>query len=325
VEPDATYYWDGPLPETQAPSSTPEPWGETTVVGKPIMRVDAYDRVSGSAVYPSDVVLPDMLHAVVLSCPHAHAMVKRVDTSAAEKMPGVQAVLKDGVTGTNIPWFGGRGGFASRLFDSHCRYHGDEVAVVAADTVYQAWDAVRAITVEYEVLANAVTVEEAVKPTAPAIRDGGNMPAPPPPYKRGDVALGFKAADVVLEHTFQTPCELHNPMELHGCVAKWDGNRLTVWESTQGVYAVQAGVARALNLPLAGPLATMWAAVSEANSRRASTAPWPRCWRSGPGARFGCSSAANRSACPWGTDRRTALPSRPACRRTGRSSRSSPR
>ena len=62
-----------------------------------VTRVDAYDRVSGSAVYPSDVILPDMLHAAILSCPHAHAIVKSVDTSAAEKMPGVQAVLKDGV------------------------------------------------------------------------------------------------------------------------------------------------------------------------------------------------------------------------------------
>jgi xanthine dehydrogenase YagR molybdenum-binding subunit len=251
MEPDEIYYWDGPLPETQAPTTTPEPWAETKVVGKPIMRVDAYDRVSGSAVYPSDVILPDMLHAVILSCPHAHAMVKRVDTSAAEKMPGVQAVLKDGVTGTNIPWFGGRGGFASRLFDPHCRYDGDEVAAVAADTVYQAWDAVRTIKVDYDVLPNAVTIAEALKPGAPAIRDGGNKPAAPPPYKRGDVAAGFAAADVVIEHTFHTPCELHNPMELHGCVAKWDGNRLTIWESTQGVYAVQAGVARALSLPLA--------------------------------------------------------------------------
>ena len=70
------YFWNGPLPETQAPASpTPEPWGETKVVGKPIVRIDAYDRVSGSAIYPSDVILPDMLHAAVLSCPHAHALV----------------------------------------------------------------------------------------------------------------------------------------------------------------------------------------------------------------------------------------------------------
>jgi len=252
VEDKELYFWDGPLPETQAPASpTPEPWGETKVVGKPIVRIDAYDRVSGSAIYPSDVILPDMLHAAVLSCPHAHALVKKVDTAAAEKMPGVRAILKDGVVGTNIPWFAGRGGFTSRLFDPHCRYDGDEVAVVAADTIYQAWDAVRAIKVEYEVLPRVTTIEAAAKPDAPAVRDGGNTPAASQPYTRGDVEAGFKAADVVLEHTFTTPCELHNPMELHGCVAKWDGPRLTVWESTQGVYAVQTGVASALNLPLA--------------------------------------------------------------------------
>jgi xanthine dehydrogenase YagR molybdenum-binding subunit len=252
VEDKELYFWNGPLPETQAPASpTPEPWGETKVVGKPIVRIDAYDRVSGSAIYPSDVILPDMLHAAVLSCPHAHALVKKVDTAAAEKMPGVRAILKDGVVGTNIPWFAGRGGFTSRLFDPHCRYDGDEVAVVAADTIYQAWDAVRAITVEYEVMPRVTTIEDAAKPGAPAVRDGGNTPAAPQPYTRGDVEAGFKAADVVLEHTFTTPCELHNPMELHGCVAKWDGPRLTIWESTQGVYAVQTGVASALNLPLA--------------------------------------------------------------------------
>jgi len=248
---DDTYYWDGPLPETQAPASTPEPWGETKVVGKPIVRIDAFDRVSGTAIYPSDVVLPDMLHAAILSSPHAHAMVKKVDTSEAEKMPGVQCVLKDGVAGTNIPWFAGGGGFSSRLFDPHARYQGDEIAAVAADTIYQAWDAIRAIKVEYDVLKQVTTVEDASKPDAPAVRDGGNKPQAPAAYQRGDVAAAFKTADVVLEHTFTTPYELHNPMELHGCVAKWDGHHLTIWESTQGVYAVQSTLARALGLPLA--------------------------------------------------------------------------
>jgi len=247
------YFWHGPLPETQTPSAAPaaEPWGETKVVGKPLVRIDAYDRVSGSAIYPSDVILPDMLHAAVLTCPHAHAFVRKVDTTAAEGMPGVRAVLKDGVVGTNVPWFQGRGGFASRLFDPHCRYEGDEVAVVAADTIYQAWDAVRAIKVEYEVQPHVTTVEDAMKPDAPKVRDDGNVPPAPKPYERGNVAEGFKTAEVVVEHTFTTPTELHNPMEPHGCVVKWDGPRLTIWESTQGVYAVQAGVAAALKLPLA--------------------------------------------------------------------------
>ena len=251
MKPDDVYYWDGPLPETQAPATPPEPWTETRVVGQPIVRVDAYDRVSGSAVYPSDVILPDMLHAAILSCPHAHAMVKKVDAAEAGKMPGVHAILGGDTPGADIPWFAGPGGFSSRLFDAHCRYEGEEVAVVAADTIYQAWDAVRAIKVDYEVLKHVVTVEDALKPDAPAVRDGGNKIAPPQPYVRGDVEAGFKAADAVVELTFHTPCELQNPMELHGCVAKWDGNRLTIWESTQGVYAVQAGVARSLGLPLA--------------------------------------------------------------------------
>ncbi len=85
------YYIEGPLPETPEPAEQPEPWGETRVVGKPVPRVDAYERVTGSAVYPFDTMLPDMLHGAILRCPHAHAMVKQVDTSAAEKMPGMRA------------------------------------------------------------------------------------------------------------------------------------------------------------------------------------------------------------------------------------------
>jgi xanthine dehydrogenase YagR molybdenum-binding subunit len=252
MQPGDTYYWEGPLPETEQPADAPPPWAETRVVGKPVTRVDAYDRVSGSAVYPSDVTLPDMLHVALLTCPHAHAVVTRLDTSKAEGMPGVRTVLKDGVPGTDIPWFGDRSGkFASRLFDPHCRYEGEEVAAVAADTIYQAWDAIRAIAVEYDVRDNVVDLDDAMKPGAVAVRDGGNLVSTPKPYQRGDVAAGFAAADVVVEHVFHTPCELQNALEPHGCVAKWDGPRLTVWESTQGVYGVQGDLARWLKIPLA--------------------------------------------------------------------------
>ena len=248
-----TYYWDGPLPETDQPESAPAPWAETKVVGKPISRVDAYDRVSGSAIYPSDVTLPDMLHVALLTCPHAHALVKTVDTSKAEGMPGVRAILKDGLPGTDIAWFGERGGKpVSRLFDPHCRYEGEEVAAVAADTIYQAWDAVRAIRVEYDVKPNVVDVEDAMKAGAPAVRDAGNVLPADKPYERGDVTAAFASADVVVvEHVFHTPCALQNAIEPHGCVVKWDGPRLTVWESSQGVYGAQGEIARALKLPLA--------------------------------------------------------------------------
>src|SRR5512136_207458 len=145
-----------------------QPWGETRIVGKALPRVDAYDRVSGAAEYTYDMILPDMIHAAVLRCPHAHAIVKSVDTSAAEKLPGVVAVITGKSPGADIPWYGGRAP-QSKLFDPHCRYEGDEVAAVAAQTPYQAWDAIKAIKVEYEVLPFVVDEESALKPDAPRL------------------------------------------------------------------------------------------------------------------------------------------------------------
>src|SRR5512135_370443 len=84
-----------PMPETPLPAGGVKPWQQTKVVGKPLPRVDAYERVSGNAVYPSDVVLSDMLYAAILRCPHANAVVKSVDTKEAEKMTGVRAVLSN--------------------------------------------------------------------------------------------------------------------------------------------------------------------------------------------------------------------------------------
>ena len=245
------YYIEGPLPETPGADVPAEPWGETRVIGKPIPRVDAYERVSGTAVFPFDVALPDMLHAAILRSPHAHAIVKRVDASAAEKMPGVRAVITSATPGCDIPWHGGRGGSLSKLFDTHCRHEGDEIAAVAAETPYQAWDAVRAIKVEYDVQPHIVDEAEAVRKDAPQVHQGAHRAGKPSVYERGDVAKGFADADAVLEQTYRTACEIHAPMETHGSVARWDGNRLTIWDSTQGVYGTQSGIAQALRLPLA--------------------------------------------------------------------------
>jgi len=248
---DDLYFVEGPLPETPDPQAQPEPWKDAKVVGRPIPRVDAYDRVSGTAVYPSDTILPDMLFGAILTCPHAHALVKKVDISQAEKMPGVRAIIMNGMPDTDVPWYGGSGGRQlSRLFDPHCRYHGEEVAAVAAETPYQAWDAIRAIRVDYEVLPYVVTEDDALKPGAPEVHAGGNRPGNPSKYERGNVEQGFKDADVVLEQTYSTACEIHAPTEPHGCVARWEGRQLTIWETTQGVYPVQSGVASALRLPL---------------------------------------------------------------------------
>ena len=130
-----------------------EPWTNPTVVGKPLPRVDGYERVSGSAIYPADLILPDMLHAAVLRCPHPHAIVKNLNTEAVRKSPGVRAIVSsadpEGKLVVPYPWWVPEGP-PVLLFDQHCRYQGEEVAAVAADTPYEAHDALRLIKVEYE-------------------------------------------------------------------------------------------------------------------------------------------------------------------------------
>jgi xanthine dehydrogenase YagR molybdenum-binding subunit len=249
MSPDDRYYITDVPPETPEPEAQPAPWTTTTVVGKRLPRVDAYERVSGTAVYTADVLLPGMLYGAILRCPYAHAMVKKVDTSKAEKMPGVAAVITDRTPGADIPWFNTRAGALSRLFDPHCRYEGEEVAAVAAETPYQAWDALQAIVVDYDQLPFVSDAEDALKPGAPSIHPQGNRVGEAQRYSRGDVDAGFAAADVVLEHTYSTSCEIHTPTEAHVSVARWDGGRLIVWDSTQGVYAVQSGLMAALKLP----------------------------------------------------------------------------
>jgi xanthine dehydrogenase YagR molybdenum-binding subunit len=254
----SNYYdeYDEHFPPDLEPSPPPPeekiiPWtGETRIVGRALPRVDAYERVSGAAQYTSDVILPDMIYGAILRCRHAHAMVKNVDTSAAEKLPGVLAVLTGKSPGADIPWYGGRVPL-SKLFDPHCRYEGEEVAAVAAQTPYQAWDALQAIRVEYEELPFAIDEESALKAGAPKIHESGNSVGEPRVTQRGDAQKGFAEADVVLEESFYTSVQIHVPMEAHVSVVKWDGDKLTVWDSTQGVYdGVLLPIARTLGLPV---------------------------------------------------------------------------
>lgn len=241
------------LPETPQPGEPPKPWKETHIIGKSIPRVDAYERVSGSAVYPSDISLPGMLYGAILGCPHPNAVVKKIDTTRAEKMPGVRKIITGSTFKEDLQWTYSQQRppkkVESRIFNPYCRFEGDAVAAVAAETPYQAWDAVRAIEVQYEVLPFVSNEEKALQSESTSVHEEGNLVAEDK-YQRGDVEKGFAEADVVLEQSYRTECEIHTPMELHGCVANWDGNRLTVWESTQGVYAVQKKISEVLGLPL---------------------------------------------------------------------------
>ncbi len=243
------YQADTPVPDTPLPGIAPAPWEKTNVVGKSIPRVDAYERVSGRAVYPSDLSLPGMLYGAILRSPYPNARVKKVDTTEAEKMKGVRAVISAATGEAGVYWPYTREKKV-RLFDPLCRYEGETIAAVAAENPYQAWDAVRAIKVDYEILPFVVDERKSLDSKAPPVHPEGNLVKPVEIYERGDTTKGFAQADVVLEQTYRTECEIHTPMELHGCVARWERNLLTIWESTQGVYPVQARVAEVLGLPL---------------------------------------------------------------------------
>jgi xanthine dehydrogenase YagR molybdenum-binding subunit len=249
---DARYWLDDPVPETPTPSRYPDPWRRTEVVGKRLPRVDAYERVSGSAVYPSDVILPHMLYGAVLRCPHAAATVRTIDAAKASKMAGVRSILLPSSPDVEgIMWPRYRGSEPVPILSTECRFEGEPIAAVAAETPQQAHDAVRAIEVEFAVRPAVHDHSVALAEGAPSVHGGDNRAGEPERYERGNVEQGFADADVVLERTYRTEYEIQAPMELHGCVVQWDGDRMTAWESLQGVFPMQEQYAQILGLPLA--------------------------------------------------------------------------
>jgi xanthine dehydrogenase YagR molybdenum-binding subunit len=215
---------------------------ELGIVGHGQRRVEGVSKVTGRARYTHDVRFPGMLHARILRSPHPRARVRRVDPSKALALPGVRAVLHR----FNAPKAAFRG--EDTIFREEVRFVGDEVAAVAADTEAIADEAVRLISVDYEVLPYVVDIEEAIDDASPRIDEHGNV-HDAGRHERGDVTKAFAAADAVVEATYRTSTQLHNSLETHGAVAVWDGDLLTVYESTQHVFGVRQGLQAALRIP----------------------------------------------------------------------------
>ena len=213
------------------------------VVGKPYPRLEGREKVTGAARYTYDVRLPRQLYARVLRSPHPHARIVSIDTSAAERLPGVHAVISS-ANAPAIPWY--RDSF---IFDTTVRLIGDEVAAVAAESEEIAADALRLIDVTYEPLPHVTDMEAALAPHAPKIRPDGNIAEEPTVYDRGDAEAGLNEADVIVDEVYDTASALHNSLEPHGCTADWQGEQLTLWDSTQSVFTVRQQVAEALGLP----------------------------------------------------------------------------
>jgi xanthine dehydrogenase YagR molybdenum-binding subunit len=205
---------------------------ERRIIGTNVQRLDGPDKATGHAKYSFDINRPGMLHARILRCPYAHAKVKSIDTSAAEKIPGVKGFHPVAKPGTEL------------------MYAGDEVIAVAADTEEHVLDALHAIKVDYDVLEHFVTEEDALKQPDKStvgreknVGGGGEGTV-------GNVDAAFKEADAVVEGKYGVPVISHQCLESHGQVAEWDkdGN-LTVWCSTQATTGVAGELARYFKVP----------------------------------------------------------------------------
>jgi xanthine dehydrogenase YagR molybdenum-binding subunit len=202
----------------------------TKNVGAPMDRVDGRLKVTGGARYAAEFSAPRLVHGVLLQSTIASGRIREIDTAAAERAPGVIAII----THRNIPALPRPSvppaGESLPLLNAEIHYSGQNVAVVIAETFEQAEYAAALIKIDYAVQKPAVILDEHLGEAF--VPNTGNRPAA---SKRGDFVTAAASAPLKVVQTYRTPVEHHNPMEPHGTVAVWSGNSLTVYDATQGV------------------------------------------------------------------------------------------
>jgi CO/xanthine dehydrogenase Mo-binding subunit len=245
--------------------------GNYRVIGTRPIRHDGLDKVTGRAVYGADVQLPGLLHGRILRSPHAHTRIRAIDTSKAQAVPGVEAL----VTSSDLPDPGNRiaelGEGAINLRHLSCNvlarekalYKGHAVAAVAASSPHVAEEALALIHVAYEPLPPIIDVRAAMKDNAPLLHDdlvteslGRSSGKPSNVAKHfqfilGEIEKGFAAAAIVIEREFHTATVHQGYIEPHNATALFnpDGS-VTIWCSTQGAFTVRQQVAELLQMPV---------------------------------------------------------------------------
>jgi CO/xanthine dehydrogenase Mo-binding subunit len=251
------------------PDTNIYPEKKLKVIGTSPVRPDGVPKVTGLAQYGADFTLPGMLWGKILRSPHAHARIRSIDTSKAQALQGVKAVM----TSADLPeqkfeyvgperiavnyWHMTRNIMAREKV----LYEGHAIAAVAATTPAIADDALRLIEVDFEVLPHVIDVDEAMQPTAPLLFEDmitrGIEPAPKQPsniskrleYRIGDLAAGFAMADEIVEMNFKTAPVHQGYIEPHACLARSDADgQAEVWVSTQGHFIVRTYVAKLLGM-----------------------------------------------------------------------------
>jgi xanthine dehydrogenase YagR molybdenum-binding subunit len=219
-------------------------------IGAPMDRIDGPLKVCGVARYTAEFAQPRMAHAAMVQSTIASGRIVAIDSSAAERMPGVVIVLthknamrlpEGGKAAVQPP----QGRVLSLLQDDRVYYNGQPVAVVVADSPEQAWAAAAALRITYDHATAALDFDRA----KPGAYSPGKILDMEADTRRGDVAKGLSEAAFRKTLVYTTPLEHHNAMEPHATLAAWEGNRLTLYDSTQYVAGVQKTVAKTFGMP----------------------------------------------------------------------------
>ena len=225
----------------------------TTFIGRPVSRVDGRQKVTGGATYAAEFDVPGLAHGAVVRSTVANGIAS-IDSAAAERAPGVVAVL----THRNAPRLPYRehkalvdaviGERLHVLQDDRVSHQGQPIALVIADTLEQANHAAMLVRVAYapETGATDISGAEPVLPTQEKTDQGAGLP---PETRRGDPEGALASAEVKVDQTYVIPRENHNPIEMHATIAAWDGDRLTLWDKTQWVHNVADEIAAVFGIP----------------------------------------------------------------------------
>src|SRR5467141_4146812 len=210
-------------------------------IGRSTPRVDGPLKVSGKAQYASDVHFPGMLYAVPVEAAIANGRVVKLDTAAAQKMPGVRAILHRENIGKifrSVQGPGFEGIMDERrppFEDDVVRYYGQYIALAVADTFEAAKAAADAVRATYAKdkpnVGTDLKADDDPDVVATTFAPGERLQS-----QRGDAEAAFTTAPIKIDHTYVTPTETHNPIELHATTAVWDGSTLTLYEASQAVF-----------------------------------------------------------------------------------------
>ncbi len=231
-------------------------------IGKDIPRKDTLAKITGEAMYTTDMVLPGMLHALVKVSPYASAKILSLDTSKAEALPGVRGVLTGAELDYKIGLYLVDKDVLAKKF---VRHYGEGVAAVVADDLKIAQNAIDLIEVKYEPMKPVLNVKDALKKDAPVIHpDLGSYDYFEPCFtpkpgtnianhtktRKGDVEKAFANSDYIVEREYTNPAVQHVPMETHAAIVQWKvDNNIQIWSSAQSAFTVRNLMANSFKLP----------------------------------------------------------------------------